>query len=79
MHIHKFADLCEFSEIGVNGTFEETQKYRQFLKNLHPRQILNMHKQISLAPGRSMTKMCGSSPMWISGTGHILICLFPMK
>ena len=47
MHIHKFADLCEFSEIGVNGTFEETQKYRQFLKNLHPRQILNM--QISLA------------------------------
>lgn len=47
MHIHKFADLCEFSEIGVKGTFEETQKYRQFLKNVHPRQILNV--QISLA------------------------------
>ena len=47
MHIHKFADLCEFAEIGVNGTIEETQKYRKFLKDLHPRPILNM--QVSVA------------------------------
>lgn len=47
MHIHKFADLCKFNEIGVNGTFEETSYYRKFLKNLHPKQILNM--QISIA------------------------------
>ena len=48
MHIHKFADLCEFAEIGVNGTIEETQKYRKFLKDLHPRQILNMQVYVAL-------------------------------
>lgn len=42
MHIHEFADCCEFSEVAIGGTLPATQEYRHFLKNLHPKQILNM-------------------------------------
>ena len=48
MHIHMFADLCDFAEVGINGTFPETEKYRLMLKNLHPKQILNMQISVPL-------------------------------
>lgn len=41
MHLHKFADMVSFEEIGIGGTFAETQQYRQFFKRLHPSQFLN--------------------------------------
>ena len=40
MHIHKFADLAVFDEVGVGGTFPATAEYRDFIKKLHPAQIL---------------------------------------
>lgn len=40
MHVHKFADLAEFSEVGIGGTLPATEEYRTFIKNLHPAQIL---------------------------------------
>lgn len=42
MHIHEFADHCGFSEVAIGGTIPATGKYRQFIKKLHPKQILNM-------------------------------------
>jgi len=41
MHLHKFADIAIFHEIGIGGTFPETVKYRDFLKKLHPSQLLS--------------------------------------
>ena len=52
MHIHMFADFCDFAEVGINGTFQETEKYRSMLKNLHPKQILNMQISVPLYKGR---------------------------
>lgn len=40
MHIHKFADLAVFDEVGVGGTLPATAEYRDFIKKLHPAQIL---------------------------------------
>ena len=40
MHIHKFADLAVFDEVGVGGTLPATAEYRDFIKELHPAQIL---------------------------------------
>lgn len=40
MHIHKFADLAVFDEVGVGGTLPATAEYREFIKKLHPAQIL---------------------------------------
>ena len=48
MHIHEFADCCEFSEVAIGGTLPATQEYSNFLKNLHPKQILNMQILIPL-------------------------------
>lgn len=42
MHIHKFADCCHFSEVAIGGTLPATEEYREFIKKLHPKQILNM-------------------------------------
>lgn len=42
MHIHEFADCCEFAQEAIGGTILATQEYRDFVKNLHPKQILNM-------------------------------------
>ena len=42
MHIHEFADCCEFAKEAIGGTILATQEYRDFVKNLHPKQILNM-------------------------------------
>lgn len=41
MHLHKFAEMAHFDEIGIGGTIPETEYYRQFFKNLHPSQFLN--------------------------------------
>ena len=41
MHIHEFADQCTFSEIHIGGTLPATDKYRERLKKLHPKHILN--------------------------------------
>lgn len=41
MHIHKFADMARFDEIAIGGTLPATEEYRDFLKKLHPTQILN--------------------------------------
>ena len=41
MHLHKFADMARFDEIGIGGNFEETGHYRAFFKGLHPSQFLN--------------------------------------
>ena len=40
MHIHKFADLAVFDEVAVGGTLPATAEYREFIKKLHPAQIL---------------------------------------
>ena len=40
MHIHKFADLAIFQEIGIGGTLPATEEYRDFIKKLHPSQLL---------------------------------------
>jgi len=40
MHIHKFADMAVFDEVGVGGTLPATAEYREFVKKLHPAQIL---------------------------------------
>lgn len=41
MHLHKFADMATFDEIGIGGTIPETERYREFFKGLHPSQFLN--------------------------------------
>ena len=41
MHIHKYADIAYFDEIGIGGTFPETEKYRELIKKLHPSQFLS--------------------------------------
>lgn len=41
MHLHKFAEMARFEEIGIGGTLPETEAYRQFFKKLHPSQFLN--------------------------------------
>lgn len=41
MHIHKYADIAYFNEIGIGGTFPETEKYRELIKKLHPSQFLS--------------------------------------
>lgn len=41
MHLHKFADMVRFDEIGISGTFCETEYYQDFFKKLHPSQLLN--------------------------------------
>ena len=48
MHIHEFADHCTFSEIAIGGTLPATKYYRDFLKKLHPKQILNSSMVIPL-------------------------------
>lgn len=40
MHMHKFADLASFAEIGIGGTLPATEEYRDFIKKLHPSQLL---------------------------------------
>lgn len=40
MHIHKFADLAVFDEVGIGGTLPATAEYRKFIKKLHPAQVL---------------------------------------
>ncbi|MFR3119112.1 MAG: hypothetical protein ACLTOJ_17355 [[Clostridium] symbiosum] len=40
MHIHKFSEMVTFSENAIGGTLPATEEYREFLKKLHPRQIL---------------------------------------
>ena len=40
MHIHKFADIASFAEIGVGGNLPATEEYREFIKKLHPTQFL---------------------------------------
>ena len=40
MHIHKFADIASFAEIGIGGNLPATEEYRDFIKKLHPTQFL---------------------------------------
>ena len=40
MHIHKFADIASFAEIGVGGNLPATEEYREFIKKLHPTQFM---------------------------------------
>ena len=40
MHIHKFADIASFAEIGVGGNLPAPEEYREFIKKLHPTQFL---------------------------------------
>lgn len=40
MHIHEYADLARFDERAIGGTLEKTKKYREFIKKLHPTQML---------------------------------------
>ena len=40
MHIHKFADIASFAEIGVGGNLPATEEYLEFIKKLHPTQFL---------------------------------------
>lgn len=46
VHIHRFASLCSFSEVAIGGTIPATEKCRAFIKDLHPKQILNMQVTI---------------------------------
>lgn len=40
MHIHKFAEIASFSEVGIGGNLPATEECRDFIKNLHPTQFL---------------------------------------
>lgn len=40
MHIHKYADMASFDEIGIGGTLPATERYREFIRKLHPTQFL---------------------------------------
>ncbi|MFR5631433.1 MAG: hypothetical protein ACLUFH_00355 [Monoglobales bacterium] len=40
MHIHKFAEMAVFDEIGIGGNRPATEEYREFIKKLHPCQML---------------------------------------
>lgn len=48
MHIHKFADLAVFDEVGIGGTIPATKEYREVLKKLHPTQILTGYLNVPL-------------------------------
>ena len=48
MHINEFADYCTFSEVAIGGTLPATEEYRDILKKLHPKQILNLRLCIPL-------------------------------
>lgn len=41
MHIHKYADLACFQEIGIGGMVPATEEYREFIRKLHPAQFLS--------------------------------------
>ena len=36
MHIHKFADLAQFDEVGIGGTLSATERTGNSLKNSIP-------------------------------------------
>ena len=55
MHIHKFADIASFAEIGVGGNLPATEEYREFIKKLHPTQFLTGRLT---APLRSRVFLC---------------------
>ena len=40
MHIHQYADMASFAEIGIGGCLPATEEYREFIRKLHPSQIL---------------------------------------
>lgn len=40
MHIHKFAEIASFAEIGIGGNLPATEEYRELIKSLHPTQLL---------------------------------------
>ena len=48
MHIHKFADLVQFSATGIGGTLPATSEYRELLKKLHPSQMLTARISVPL-------------------------------
>ncbi|WP_417087122.1 hypothetical protein [Hungatella effluvii] len=48
MHIHKFADLAQFNEVGIGGTLPATEVYRKLLKKLHPSQMLTARISVPL-------------------------------
>lgn len=48
MHLHKFADIANFEEIGIGGTIAETKHYRKLIKSLHPSQLLNSRVSIPI-------------------------------
>ena len=62
MHIHKFADLAVFDEVGVGGTLPATAEYREFIKKLHPAQILT---------GRLTTPLTGSNILLCDKQGKL--------
>lgn len=40
MHIHRFAEIAAFAEIGIGGNLPATEEYRALIKGLHPTQFL---------------------------------------
>lgn len=40
MHIHKFAEIASFAEIGIGGNIPATEEYQELIKNLYPTQFL---------------------------------------
>lgn len=48
MHIHKFADMAVFHEVGIGGTLPAGERYRGLIKKLHPSQILTGYISVPL-------------------------------
>lgn len=48
IHLHKFAEMVAFEEIGIGGTLPRTERYREFFKKIHPAQILKSRVSVPI-------------------------------
>lgn len=40
MHLHEFANAVTFREIAIGGTLPATEEYREYIKKMHPSQVI---------------------------------------
>lgn len=62
MHIHQYADMVSFDEIGIGGTFPATETYRELIKKLHPAQFLT---------GRIKTPLYEITYSYVTARGNV--------
>ncbi len=62
MHIHQYADMVSFDEVGIGGTFPATETYRELIKKLHPAQFLT---------GRIKTPLYEITYSYVTARGNV--------